>query len=1521
MTIATRPLDIAIIGMAARVPGANDVRQFWRNLCNGVESITRFTGAELKAAGVSDADLADTHYVKAGGTMAGYEYFDSGFFEVNLREADIMDPQQRIFLECAWEALDDAGYGSAANRGSVGVFAGTGANTYFLQLQGRHDLIEALASHARLTNEKDYLTTRVSYKLDLRGPSIGVQTACSTSLVAVHLASMALVNGECDLAMAGGSSLLVYNKGYQYKEGGVYDPSGHCRAFDDRAAGTVPGDGAGVVVLKPLKAAERDGDHIYAVIKGSAINNDGSSKLGYTAPSIPGQTDVIRRAHASAGAGAPVGYVETHGTATPLGDLVEAMALWQALSGANRSCRIGSVKSNIGHLDTASGVAGLIKAALCVKHGLLPPTLHVERPNSRIDFKRSPLVINTALTPWSDAEGPRRAGVSSFGIGGTNAHVVVEQPPLDERVAPDVTACQLLPLSARTRGAVEEAAQNLARHLAAELGLSLADVAFTLQKGRQSFQCRRAYVCKNVPEAIEALQSPIHGAQLGSSSASKQKSVAFLFPGQGTQSVNMGRELYVGELAFRAHVDRCAEIVRAFAGYDIREVLYPDGDIDAASEQMARTSRTQLALFVVESALAVLWQQWGVRPQAVIGHSAGEYAAAYVAGVFDLDQALRLLWIRGELMEETEPGAMLVVMLPESMLAPMLGDDLSLAAVNAPRQCVVSGSIAAVEAFQGRLTDQQHRSMRLPAKRAFHSALLDGIAGKFRSAFHGITLRRARIPFVSNLTGTWMQEHEVCDPNYWVRQLRSTVRFGPALHQLIAKQHLLLEVGPGQTLSALAAQCGGATDALPAICSLDEGSFPARESMMRAAGRLWLAAVELNWSGLHPDGSARRVPLPSYPFERKRHWIGKTPGSAAVQTNTSSAKRPMEQWFYVPKWIPSTLAAAPAVQKPCVVFVDADEICIDFANRCRNEGRRVISVRPGAGFTASDAASYEIVPGSAQHYRDLFQQIFSSIDGPLDIFYMWGLNDEKAGSAEAQDWRPFSRLLWLLKAVAANAGQRDVTVTVLTRNATRVDAADDVMPERAALSGLCVVASQEHPNIFCRTIDVRLPVGDRRKNLALDAVFRECSAAAGDRAVAYRGSARWVQSFAALALGESVPARSVLKHGGGYLIIGGLSRVGITLAEHLASRFSANLALTTRFDNTGGSASQSKLRALDRVDALRKAGSDVIVQTADPTVEHDIRAAIAQAKDRFGTLNGIIYSAGHSGHTMFCSLADMDRDHYEAHFTAKARGVQVLEQALHDVELDFCMVMSSLASVLGGLGFAAYAAANLFSDAVVWRNSRGPTPWVSVNWDAWQADTPQQQASSIGLTQFAMTPGEGSEAFLRIMSSVDIPQVVVSTGDLIQRLEKWTGAPTASATEGNLHDRPQAAGEYHAPQSQMETVMAEEWRRVLGIGEIGVADNFFALGGDSLLATHMLSGIQKRLGVQLGLREFFEQPTIRTLAEIATRQSSGSGKTLSSFAAETTTIDAVLHEIGSLSENGTEVAVQESQKRSNKGTS
>jgi amino acid adenylation domain-containing protein len=1125
---------VAIIGMAGRFPGSRNIEELWSNLKAGKESVTFFSDAELAAAGVPPDRLADPRYVKASAVLDDVESFDAAFFGFNPREAEVMDPQHRLFLECAWEALEDAGYDAETYPGAIGVYAGMLMNSYLITnlLPSEGAIVGVGELQARISNDKDFLTTRVSYKLNLRGPSIAVQTACSSSLVALHLAWQSLLAYQADMALAGGVSIrLPHRVGHLYQEGGIFSPDGHCRPFDAAAQGTVSGSGAGIVVLKRLEEALHDGDRIYAVIKGSALNNDGSLKAGFTAPSVTAQAEVVATALGVAGfAPHTIGLVEAHGTGTPLGDPIEVAALSRAFGAPARrgSCALGSIKSNFGHLDAAAGVAGLIKAALAVRDGVLPPSLHFATPNPEVDFVASPFRVQTELAEWPAEQRPRRAGVSSFGVGGTNAHAVLEEPPA---AGPSGVSRRHQPilLSARTAAALDAATANLVRHLRQSPDIPLADVAYTLAVGRKAFEHRRAVVvCGG--EAAEMLEESKPG-QVLTARATADLPVVFLCPGQGAQYLGMGAGLYAGEPTFRQEVDRCAELLRPHLGLDLRQLIFARAeDREAAARRLRQTVYAQPALFTTEYALARQWMDWGVEPQALLGHSVGELVAACLAGVLSLANALELVALRGRLMQGMPPGSMLAVSLPAAELLPRLGTRLALAASNAPALSVASGPASAVDELAAELEAAGIEHRRLHTSHAFHSTMMEPALGPFAERVRTKELLPPRIPIVSNRTGAWLTAAEACDPLYWVAQMRDPVRFSEGVGTLLAEPaRAFLEVGPGRTLATLVrAHLDGERRETAVLTSLrhpeDEGDD--EENLVTAAARLWLAGGRVDWRRFYARERRLRVALPTYSFERQRYWIEPEPGATHYGRRGASGgyERPLwKQGLGLPPPREEDLGDA---GEGWLIVVDRGGLGGELAERLTGLGRRVVSVPAEAAEQVESLASaLNALPAARCH-----------------VVHLAGLDDSLKEGVDP-DALPVGALA--LARALERLPERPLRLVWAARPLDEVTGGEALTPGRSALSGLARDLAGRLPHLSCRVVDLDFPG-------AVAHLLAELAVADAEPRVAWRAGRRWVHGVEPVRLGEAGENEGGLLRGGGtYWIAAGESAAGIQLAEAL----------------------------------------------------------------------------------------------------------------------------------------------------------------------------------------------------------------------------------------------------------------------------------------------------------------------------------------------------------------------------------
>ncbi|PJL16455.1 hypothetical protein B9Y66_05030 [Stenotrophomonas maltophilia] len=1478
---------IAIIGMAGRFPDARDVDAFWENIRAGTESLTVFTDEELLAAGVAPALLADAAYVKSGVVLEGIREFDAAYFGFTPREAEVMDPQQRLLLECAVEALEQAGYGDQATTREIGVYVGTGESHYlFENLLPQSALLETMRIAVMHGTRPDFMATRLSHRLNLAGPSISVGTACSTSLVAIHQAVQSLLAGECEMALGGGASISQLGpRGYLYQEGFITSPDGHCRAFDKDAAGTRSGSGAGLVLLKRLEDALADGDTIHAIIRGAAINNDGADKVGYTAPSVLGQARAIARAHAVAGVAADsIGYVEAHGTGTLLGDPIEMRALAMAFSGAaTQSCALGAVKPNIGHLDSAAGVAGLIKAVKVLSERQIPPTVNFRQPNPQIDFDNSPFYVNTELKHWPSGETPRRAGVSSFGIGGTNAHVVLEEAPAI-RQGRGYRTHHLVLLSAKTPSALARQASNLAQWMEGHAEAELADVAYTLQRGRTAHGHRLAFVAETIPGAAQALADNTGERKIASANAFvEDASVVFMFTGQGSQYVGMGAGLYRVEPVFREMVDNCATLLVPHLGLDLRQVMFGAASDPLAQDAIVRTDLAQVVLFVFEYALARQWMDWGLQPAAMLGHSLGEYVAACLAGVFTLEDGLKLVAARGRLMQQAAPGRMLGVRLgEEAARALAMQWSCELAAVNGPDDCVISGPRDAIDGLAANLSQRDVSCRVLHTSHAFHSRMMNDAAMQLGDLVRSIPLSAPVLPYISNVTGRFIEGTQATDPDYWIRHAVGTVRFADGLGTLLAdtsvlrRKRLMLEVGPGIALTSLVRRQAKSPD-VAAIASArhlhDERDDNA--VLLEALGQLWVHGAAIDWRGFHSGEQRRRIPLPAYPFERQHYWID-APRDGVHDGRTERIAR-LDGGFHVPTWIqaPALLPAAPADDRSLwLIFADEGSMGARLGRRLARGHARVVTVSRGGAFMQEGESAYRIDPGSEQDYRQLIGVLAMHKPEQLRAVHLWSTDGydivDSCDRTEHAEIMAFGSLLYLAKACDAVMPQTGVELNVVTRNVFSITGGETMAPEYALASGLVKVIAQEYPQFRTAHVDLTTPAGnDVDLQRGVEQLLAEFAAAERPAQVAYRGRKRWLQRHEPMLL--SRPERPTIRKGGTYLITGGMGRIGLQLAQELARQGAGTLVLVGRAAwapretwatlRTDGSRVQAAgLEALLAVEAL---GANVSIQRADVASLEQMQQVIRETEQAFGPIHGVIHGAG-KVHDALCPLGGIGLQDRHEQFQPKVAGTQVLDKVLAGRELDFCLLMSSLSSVLGGLGFGAYAAANSYLDAYAqWKHHQGDTAWRAINWDAWRF------ADSAAPDGFGMSVKQGTEALDLILGAPPVPQVIISTGDLATRAGTWLRPAGDAPVLASAHARPTIHTVFAAPRNAQETRLASIWQEMLGFTEVGVHDNFFELGGDSVLITKLLARIRSCPefdGVNLTIKHLFEMPTVAQLS-------------------------------------------------------
>ena len=1293
--------------------------------------------------------------------MSDIELFDADFFNIGPKEAEIIDPQQRLFLECAWQALESAGYINKIAENIIGVYGGGCLNHYLLHnlYPNRHSQ-EIDGFSLIIGGEKDYLPTRVSYKLNLKGPSVNVQTACSTSLVAVHLACQSLLEGECDIALAGGVAIHLPQKtGYPYMEGMVLSPDGHCRSFDAQAQGTVFGDGLGIVVLKRLEEAIADRDCIHAIIKGSAINNDGSVKIGFTAPSVEGQTKVISEAQAIAGIETDtITYIEAHGTGTSLGDPIEIEALTKAFRATTEKtgfCAIGSVKSNIGHSDNAAGMASLIKAILALKHRLLPPSLHFKQPNPKIDFANSPFIVNAALSEWKTDGFPCRAGVSSFGMGGTNAHVIVEQAPEPEQSGLS-RPWHLLVISAKTHSALDKATANLATYLEQHPELNLADIAYTLSESRKEFDYRRFLVCQDINEAATALGTLDPSTVLTNPLESKTRPVVFMFSGQGAQYPNMGLELYQNEPVFGEQIDRCSEHLKPILGVDLRQILYSADE--QAAQQLNQTAFAQPAIFVIEYALAKLWMSYGIYPEAMIGHSIGEYVAACLANVFSLEDALSLVAARGQMMQQMPKGTMLAVSLSEEQIKPLLGNELSLAAINAPLSGVVSGTTTAIVALEKQLSEQGVQCRQLHTSHAFHSEMMDPILMAFANRVKQVELKAPQMPYLSNLTGTWITADEATDPNYWTKHLRQTVRFAEGLQNLVKDSTpILLEVGPGRTLSTLAKQQLDKENEHVVLSSIRHPQLQQSDIsfLFNTLGKLWLAGGAVDWSGFYSHEQRYRLDLPTYPFERKRYWIEPPKALTPQVSQEGSAQRlKMDDWFYVPVWkksIQSTSSENLPISS-WLVFEDECSLGTNLVEKLRLQSHEVITVKVGASFNKLSNNEYTLNPHQRDDYDALIKELRTHKMIPQRVIHLWSVTTHNRDALKDIDRTQdlgFYSLLFLAQAIGKQNVTDNIQIAVVTNNMQATGDEEYLFPEKATIIGPVRVIGQEYPNLSCISIDIVFSRPSIEK--IINQLLTELTIQSNEQIIALRGKHRWLQTFEPNRLDNTSTPK--LRTNGVYLITGGLGGIGLTLAEHLAKTVQAKLILIGRSAFpakekwndwlTNHEADDSVSLKIKKVQNLEAQGAEVLVASADVANVKQMEEVIKLARQRFGDINGVIHSAGVAGGGL---IPRQTREIANTVISPKVKGALVLDRVLHYAELDFFILCSSIMSFLGMTGQVVYCGANAFLDAFAHsQKAKEGHLTISINWGAWQE------------------VGMAVESRKKLLSTSKSPQLVAST--------------------------------------------------------------------------------------------------------------------------------------------------------------
>jgi phthiocerol/phenolphthiocerol synthesis type-I polyketide synthase E len=1480
---------VAVIGMAGRFPDADNVAALWRNIVTGCEAIRTYTDQELREV-LPERLLRDPNLVPVGSVLNNFDMFDAEYFRYSPREAETIDPQQRMFLECAVEALEDSGCRWSVYAGDIGIFGGASLSSYlrnsYESLADDLDGSSVLPLMLLHGNDKDYLTTRVSYKLNLRGPSFALQTACSTSLVAVHVACQSLLAGECDMALAGGVSVRnSYWRGYVYTEGGMLSPDGHCRPFDSRAQGTVFGDGVGIVVLKRLDQALRDGDNVRAVIRGSAINNDGSAKVGFTAPSIGAQAEVVEQALSVAGLSpADITYIEAHGTGTELGDPIEVAGLTEAFrrhTPGKGFCCLGSVKANVGHLDCAAGVTGLIKGVLALENRTLPPLINFRAPNPSIDLANSPFYINTEARPWTST-GKRRAGVSAFGVGGTNAHVILEEAPARE-VCPSRRARHPLLLSARSGMSLDTLCGTTAEWLQTSTD-EFADIAFTLCEGRVAHRHVRAFTCRDAADALELLRGP--GRLNSGERPETPPAVYYLFPGQGAQRPNMGRSAYEQEPVYRDAVELCASILSVHTGIDLRDVLYPTGSEATAVERLTDTQYAQPAIFVTSWALTQLFKAWGVTPKAMLGHSVGEFVAACVSGVFSLEDALKIISVRAAAMQEMPRGSMVSVMAGAEEVGPHLTEEVSIASANASDACVISGPSDSVERIVASLEEQGLVTSPLRVSHAFHSSMMTPAAHKLATALRQIQLNRPTIPFVSNVTGTWITDEQAMDPDYWSRQLLETVQFAAGVETLVAEPGILFEVGPGRSLSGLAMRGAADRNGVVAISTMplakggDEGS-----ALVEAACQLWIAGVEVDWAALYAGEARRRVSLPARPFERKRYWL---PGQSRREVDAS--KSSPTGMFWAPTWKRLPVAAPREVVTPAqrwLLLSDGGSLSAAIEQILTEQGAYVNVVRDSSDLLG---------PETGRHYvpyvqlQEELKQLDSTGKFPDYILYLWSLPAGARGDDDADLERTFYRQVELLRSLDNARPGASFRMGVVTCCAFDILGNERVSAMAATAVGPSLSVPIENPAASSCVIDVTpRDLGSDRVVETAQTIIELVLATQVAPRVGLRNGYRWFPVEEPLTLSsEACSGPSVFESDGVFLITGGTGGIGLEIAAAISKEVSATFLLTGRtklperdtWDKLCGAASENDriATAIRKIKEIEARGSTVVTAAANVASLDEMKAALALVGGT-SKITSVFHAAGVGALDLTVAKA---RAHMEDVLAPKIAGTLALAKLFDGTPLQQFVLFSSISALRGYLGHADYSAANAFLDAFGPASRHLGGHVVAINWDAWSDAGMLARSSAEGTARGvdnALTTAEAIEALKQILRS-GLPHVLVAKpssryrDDMAPRLAP-APAESVEQVESNrsgVHPRPTLSTPFVLPRSDIETLVADMWAEALSFEAVGIDDDFFALGGHSLMALKLLKRLRDLLAVKLVARDLFASPTVRALAEAIERQ-------------------------------------------------
>lgn len=1484
--------EIAVIGMSCRFPGAESVEELYNNLKNGVESIEFLSKEELLKAGISQSVIDNPNYINARSTFKSVEEFDAEFFGYTPNEARIMDPQMRVMHECVWEAIESAGYGPRKYNKPIGLFVGGTSNQYWeyitmLKQVKEKDIYDPekivdLFSNS-LLNDMDLMATRISYKLDLHGPSMNLFSSCSTSLAAVHYACQALNNGDCDMAVAGGASIMTPERvGYLYKEGLILSHDGHNRIFDKDSTGTIFGDGVGTVVLKRLDDAIEDKDTIHAVIRGSAINNDGGRKIGYSAPSVEGQADVIKKALAFAELESDdIQFVETHGTGTKIGDPIEFKALTEVFQSQKRNqCALGSIKTNFGHLNSAAGIAGLIKAILVVKYGELFPTLNFTKPSEDLDFSHSPFYVNTELVPLrSSEEEVIYGGVSSFGVGGTNVHVILESPPLLEKEKTNEENYQIIGISAKTKEALEEQNEKLLQYMKQENDERLEDISYTLMKGKEEFTYRKAFLCKNKEECIECLSGNKPRLTLESEAVLGRNKVVFMFPGQGSSYARMGCKLYETQQVFREEMDRCFHYFNIYANVDLKQYMEWNTDTTTGEEN----EKTLYLLFSYECALAKLMMSFGISPDYVMGYSFGELTAAYIADVFELKDIIEFIVLRNRLMEGLPKGAMLSVPLSCEETKELLIGKVDIAIDNGD-SCIVSGPEEEIRLVEQNMKTKRVLCYPLNVPFASHSHMMEAIVPELEQFLSKKVLNRPEIPIISGLTGERLSTEMACSASYWSEYIAKQVQFLKSVEKEYNKNFVLfLEMGPGMSLTNLLKRFYRKDFNSCAVELVKEDSENISEQvyLYHRLIYLWTHGLKIDWSNFYTQDDLYHIPLPTYPFKKTKYPIYQEDRilpstSNNVVKEVYDGKLGANQWYYQTSW---RLAPIPDVkplsQARVLIFSDTKENANRLLQSMREENH-VTAVTFGTSFIQVNQEEYQINGNHALDYSRLYEELENQGEVPDKIIFFLG-KDQESSSLENRVEDNFFLLLTMLQSFPL---KQKTSIYIVSDGMYQVYGNETVYPEKQLILPLIKIMSQENLNTDCFYIDVD-------KETAMDILTKQFNYIHPTREIALRNGKRWVKDYERVSLKAE---DTKIKEQGIYLITGGLGNIGLSLADYLTKQYEAKVILVSRsplpeeetWDSILENPKEKSYRRVSMIRKFKEENRDFKVYAANVADTKEMKVIVNEIEASWGKIDGVIHAAGMTGAHLSKPISMMRKQEYIEQFEPKIQGTLALYQIFKDYELDFMLMISSLATILGGLGYIGYAAANSFLDGFYESLSEKDRKFLlCVNWESWDFGEEQDQNSKLGESNslLAITEEESYQVLEHLLMHLG-NHFVVSSGDINARVQKWVGLSTVKeeeeqqvileemphSSDGVGKERPHLLTPYQEAKTEVEQKLVRLWEDYLGILEIGTLDSFFELGADSLKAVVMISKISAMFQQELPLVQFFNHPTIADTA-------------------------------------------------------